>query len=64
MTYYRVRKETYDYFTWWTAVQNELVTEKERNTRFRYLSDFVFEKVEVSKKKIFFNFGCRFEAAG
>ena len=63
MKYYKALKEVHDYFTGWTLVKNELVTEKERNTKFRYLSNAVFKEVEVSKKKIYFNFGCRFEAA-
>lgn len=62
MKYYRAKKkEVHDYFTGWTTVKNELVTEKEKNIRFRYLADSIFEEVEISKKKIFFNFGCRFE---
>lgn len=63
MTYYKALAEKHDYFTGYTTVKNELITEKERNTRFRYLSDSVFQKVEVSKKKTFFMFGCRFEKA-
>lgn len=64
MKYYRVRREAHDWFTGWTAVKNELVTKKEKDTRFRYLNDSIFEEVEISKKKIFFNFGCRFEMKG
>lgn len=61
MKYYKVLEEKYDYFTGWTAIQNELLTEKERNTRFRYLSDEFFKPVEVSRKKTYFSFGVRFE---
>ena len=60
MKFYKVRREAHDYFTGHTAVKNELVTQKERDTKFRYLADDVFEAVEVSKKKTFWNFGCRF----
>lgn len=61
MKYYRALAEKHDYFTGWTTVKNELITQKERDTRFRYLSDDVFEPVEVSRKKTFINFGVRFE---
>ena len=52
MRFYRVRKEAYDYFTGHTAIENELVTQKEKDTKFRHLSDSVFEEVEVSKKNL------------
>ena len=42
MKYYRVVKEAYDYFNKMGTVKNELFTEKERNTKVRYLSDDVF----------------------
>lgn len=61
MIYYKAIKEAHDYFTGNTTIKNELLTQKERDTKFRYLSDYVFEKVEISKKKIFWNFGTRFE---
>lgn len=61
MKYYKAMKDAHDYFTGWTTIKNELLTEKERNTRFRYLSDTVFQPVEISRKKTFFNFGARFE---
>ena len=61
MRYYKATKEAHDYFTGWTTVKDELVTEKERNTRFRYLKDTVFEPVEISRKRTFFSFGVRFE---
>lgn len=61
MLFYKATKEVHDYFTGYTTIKNELVTQKERDTKFRYLSDSVFEKVEVSKKKTFWNFGARFE---
>ena len=61
MLFYRAKKEVYDYFTGNTTIENELLTQKERDTKFRYLSDNVFEKVEISKKKTFWSFGARFE---
>lgn len=61
MLYYRVRRDAYDYFNKNAAVKNELVTQKERDSKFRYLKDDVFEPVQISKKKTFWNFGCRFE---
>ena len=61
MMYYRAIKEAHDYFTGYTTVKNELITEKERNTKFRYLTDNVFETVNVSRKKIYWAFGCRFQ---
>lgn len=61
MKYYRALAEKHDYFTGWTTVKNELITQRERDTKFRYLSDDVFEIVEVSRKKTFFSFGARFE---
>jgi len=62
MKFYRVRREAHDYFTGHTAIENELVTQKERDTKFRYLKDSVFEEVEISKKKTFWSFGARFES--
>ena len=61
MKYYRALAEKHDYFTGWTTIKNELITQRERDTKFRYLSDDVFEIVEVSRKKTFFSFGARFE---
>lgn len=61
MKYYRAAAEKHDYFSGNTTIINELLTEKERNTKFRFLSDSVFEVVEVSKKKIYWSFGARFE---
>ena len=61
MKYYRALAEKHDYFTGWTTIKNELITQRERDTKFRYLSDDVFEVVEISRKKTFFSFGARFE---
>lgn len=61
MKYLKAIAEKHDYFTGYTTVKNELVTQKERDTKFRYLSDSVFEPVEISRRRIFWSFGCRFE---
>lgn len=62
MKYYKVtRDNVHDYFTGYTTIKNELVTEHERNTKFRYLQDCVFQTVEISRKKTYWFFGARFE---
>lgn len=61
MLYYKPKREAHDYFTGWTTVLDELLTEKERNRRFRYLPDSVFRKVYVSRKRTYKIFGIRFE---
>lgn len=63
MKYYKVLEEKHDWFTGNTCVKDELLTEKERNTKFRYIMDDNFKVVDVSKKKTFWNFGCRFECS-
>ena len=65
MKFYKVvQGDKHDYFTGYTTILNELVTRKERNAKFRYLSDDVFTVVEISKKKTFWSFGARFECKG
>lgn len=62
MKYYRVVVDNkHDYFTGYTTIKNELLTEKERNSKFRYLYDDIFEIVEISQKNTFWLFGARFE---
>lgn len=62
MKYYKVVVDgKHDYFTGYTTIKNELLTKRERNTKFRYLNDDVFSVVEVSKNNTFWNFGARFE---
>lgn len=61
MRYYKAITEKHDYFTGYTTVYGELITEKERNTKFRYLMDDCFQPVEVSKKNTVWIFGCRYE---
>lgn len=60
MKFYQVLEEKYDYFTGNTAIKGELLTEKERHTKVRYISDEYFKPVEVSKKKTYWFFGARF----
>ncbi len=60
MKFYKVKREAYDYFNKFQTVKDELLTEKERNTKARYIKDDVFEVVEVSKKKTYWFFGARF----
>ena len=62
MLYYKALDEKYDYFTGNALILGELVTPRERNTKFRYISDEYFQIVDVSKKKTFWNFGARFES--
>lgn len=62
MKFYKAIAEKHDYFTGYTTVVGELVTQRERDTKFRYLADDVFTVVNVSKKKTFWMFGARFES--
>ncbi|MBO5960922.1 MAG: hypothetical protein J6P99_03710 [Paludibacteraceae bacterium] len=55
MKYYRSNGEYHDYFTGYTTVPGELITKRERNTHFRYLSDNCFTLVEVSKRDTYFS---------
>ena len=59
MVYYRAKGEYHDYFTGYTTIPGELLTKRERNTKFRFLSDTVFERVMCSCKGTYFSFGAR-----
>lgn len=61
MLFYKAKKECYDYFTGNTLIENELLTARERNTKFRYISDSCFDLVEISKRGTYKIFGIRFE---
>jgi len=61
MKFYKAVAEKHDYFTGYTTIVGELVTQRERDTKFRYLGDGVFTEVNVSKKKTVWIFGARFE---
>ena len=64
MKFYKAVAEKHDYFTGYTTIVGELVTQRERDTKFRYLADDVFTVVNVSKKRTFWSFGARFECTG
>ena len=53
MMYFRTRFKITDYFTGYEAKRGELFTEKERNSKVRFVDDFYFEKVEISKSKVY-----------
>lgn len=60
MIYYRARAEYHDYFTGYITVPGELITIKQRNRAFRYLSDNCFEMVRVKRTETHWFFGARF----
>lgn len=60
MLYYKAICEKHDYFTGETVAKDELCTTKERNTRYRYISDRYFYPVDVPKSQTFTIFGRRF----
>lgn len=59
MKYYRAKGEYHDYFTGHTTIPGELVTQRERDTKFRFLTDNVFEPVICSRRDTYISFGCR-----
>ena len=61
MTYYRAKRDAFDYFNQFGVVKDELLTAKERHTKCRYLMDSIFEIVEIPRTRTFINFGVRFE---
>lgn len=61
MTYYRVKRDAYDYFSKYGVVAGELLTAKERGRRCPYLKDDLFEAVVISSRKTFTSFGVRKE---
>ena len=61
MKYYRVRSERADWFSNYHTRPGELFTEKERNSKVRYITDFWFEVVNISQKKTQIVDGRRFE---
>lgn len=61
MTYYRAKREAFDYFNEYPVVRGELLTAKERNTKCRYLNDDIFEIVDIPRTRTFMIFGARFE---
>ena len=63
MKYYRARGERSDWFNGYYTRLGELFTEKERNSKVRYITDFWFEVVNISQKKTQIINGRRFEIA-
>ena len=62
MKFYKVIKgDVYDRESGYTTVLEELVTEKERRKYFPSVKNDAFECVNISKSKIYFLFGARFE---
>lgn len=61
VTYYKARSERADWFNGYHTRPGELFTEKERNSKVRYITDFWFEVVEVPPKKTHMIDGRRFE---
>ena len=61
MKYYRVRSERSDWFNNYHTRAGELFTEKEHNTKVRYIADYWFETVNVSRRKTRITDGRRFE---
>ena len=60
MIYYRARGHYMDYFTGYETVPGELITRKQKDSMFRYLSDNYFEKVRVKRTQTYWCFGARF----
>lgn len=60
MKYYRAKGEFYDYSTGWATIETELLTEKERNTRFKHLPDYCFSVEQIKKTDTYKSFGARF----
>ena len=61
MKYYRVRSERADWFSHYFTKVGELFTEKERNSKVRYITDVWFEVVNIPQKKTQIIDGRRFE---
>lgn len=62
MIYLRSKKDgLYDIKTGYTTIKNELITEAEKEKQFPNVSINNFDHVNISKQKIFWNFGTRFE---
>lgn len=51
MKYYKVISERSDWFNNYHTKTDELFTEKERNSKVRYITDFWFEVINISQKK-------------
>lgn len=61
MKYYKVITERADWFSYYVTKTNELFTQKERDTKVRYITDFWFQEVDIPKNKTKKIDGRRFE---
>ena len=43
MKYYKARKDSYDWINKNLVLKDELITKKERDSKFRYVADFSFD---------------------
>ena len=59
MKYYVCVHGGYDYFNHFAVIKGELLTEKERNSKARYLSDNYFQAMEINRSHTMINFGVR-----
>jgi len=63
MYYYKLKRDCFDHFTGHAFVKNELLTEHERNTKARYISDTLFDVFYWKRTNTFINFGVRFQCS-
>lgn len=63
MYYYKVKRDCYDHFTGHAFVKNELLTEKERNTKARYISEELFDVFYWKQANTYTSFGVRFQVS-
>lgn len=61
MFYYKFKRDCYDHFTGHAFVKNELLTETERNTKARYISDELFDVFYWKATNTYMSFGVRFQ---
>ena len=59
MKYYVCVHDGYDYFNKFAVIKSELLTEKERNSKARYLPDKYFQVMEINRSHTMINFGVR-----
>lgn len=61
MKYYKAISERADWLSHYFTKEGELFTQKERDTKVRYITDFWFEIVDISSKATKIIDGRRFE---
>lgn len=59
MKYYQAKRDSYDYFNKQALISDEIITPHERDTKYRYITDDAFRKVEVSQRQTYTLFGVR-----